>query len=182
MKRLLRESPSSRRLPTRASRRWLLCAVAGASMTSCGGSDHECGEEAGPASIEVGVLVGGVFAPFVESSTIDVVHGFQGGMWVMPAVQVTNIDPGGHMSGAMSLATDGSLLGEGGHDVRLEQIAASTFLLRYIPVPVGAVAGSPPLAELDEAAARLRVSFVDRCGVSATYERVLRMRVEEGAL
>src|SRR5262245_52619221 len=103
---------------------------------ACTSSDAEC-DATGTAEVDVGVLRGEAFVPFADGDAIDVVHGFQGGMWVMPAVKVFDVAAGGNMSGAMTLL-DGTLVGDGDHDVQLELASDGSRLLRYIPIPVGA--------------------------------------------
>jgi len=149
------------------------------SLAGCAHSAGECDDTPGSRTLDVGRLTEGAFVPFHDGEVISVVNGFQGGMWVMPAVEMTGVVPGGHMAGSMAL-WEGALLGEDGHDVRLEAGAGGALLLRYIPIPVGSAPTSPPVAELDGRIAILTTSFVDDCGTVVEYHRTLQLKIEGG--
>lgn len=115
--------------------------------------------------------------PFTDSAPISVVNGFQGGMWVMPTLVATGIGPAGHVTGTIELL-DGTPVGSNAFDVRLEPDPSGAWLLRRLPIPVGAAQGSPPVRQLDDVPARLTITCADTCENSASYVQTLRLHIE----
>jgi hypothetical protein len=143
-----------------------LLAFAALPGLACSGGDSNA-EACAPsaASLEIGWLDSGSFSAFESGNAIAVVHGVQGGTWVMPAIRFSGVTSGGSLSGTMTLDS-GVLLGESHRpNVRLVNAADGSALLQSFPVPVGTAAGSPDVSEVNGANALFVVTYEDSaCG------------------
>lgn len=151
-----------------------------ASLGGCSSSADEprdCAAKSA-ASLDVGVMSGDTFVPFASADPISVVHGFQGGMWVMPSLLAFGLGSLGRVSAALALP-DGTPIGSYAVNVKLESGPEGSQLLRRLPVPVGVAPGSPSLAELDGEIARLNVVYVDDCEISAAYEQLTELHMKD---
>lgn len=141
------------------------CGTAGRGETE----DQAHKECIGPtASIEIGRLASGNFTPFEASEVVSVVHGVQGGTWIMPAVRLTDAEDGGDMDARLTFE-DGTLLGEI-HRARLRFATAAdgSQVLQFLAVPVSDDPDTPALAVVDGASADLQLSYTATCGTNLT--------------
>ena len=121
-------------------------------------------------SLEVGHLEAGEFVPFAAGDSMPVIHGVQGGTWIMPTVRFTNLDTGGDMQASLAL-DDGTLLGEIARPgIRAVKMSEAVAVLQYFPVPVSDAPGTPEVSTVDGRSASLRMSYADPCERSATLE------------
>jgi len=113
-------------------------------------------------TVVLGRLLAGAFTALGEGDLVDIVNGFQGGTWIMPAMQFTGCAPNGRIEVSLTLV-DGPTIGRNNLSLRLNPQPNGSLLLEYLPVPAGLEPGSPPLIEIDGRHAVLQSLFRDEC-------------------
>jgi hypothetical protein len=148
------------------------------------GADPQCAAT-NPASgstyestVAFGRMSGNGFSALEAGGEVAVVHGFQGGTWIMPAMRLTGVTADGHMVASLTLV-EGLLLGRSELDLRLDLQPDGSLLLEYLPVPAPQVEGLPALAEIDGSQATLDATFKDVCGKEAMRSSVVLLKVQE---
>jgi hypothetical protein len=125
--------------------------------------DEPCSDEQG-AAIEVGRLEAKHFTPFAAGDPIAVIHGVQGGQWMMPSLRFVGVLPNGSLHGDLAL-TDGQMLGTSRLPaLKMARAEDGSFHLQYLPVPVGTAPGSPAADDVDGERAVLTVRYDFECG------------------
>lgn len=157
-----------------------LCAVGCALLVACGSSaDEEPPCRAAPARIELGRLQQGKFDAFERGDTVSVIHGVQGGTWIMPSIRLLEAESGGDFDARLALE-DGTLLGETRRpNARLTPAEDGGLVMQFLPVPVSNEPEMPEVNSVDGASALLSVSYSRPCGPATMQEFHLTLSVVE---
>jgi hypothetical protein len=161
--------------------RGIQAVAAAAFLAGCGSrATSECqavlGLSASDRRVVLGRLVDNAFHALAAGDSVDVVHGFQGGTWIMPGLSFGGCAPNGHMVASLTLV-DGPVIGRNSLPLRLDRQPDGSLQLEYLPVPAGLEPGSPPLEAIDGKQAVLSTRFTDDCGVSIEGTDVIKLKV-----
>jgi hypothetical protein len=156
-------------------------------LVSCdwGNDKGKLGEEetcvGDSAVIEIGRLVGDQFTALGDGDEISVVHGVQGGTWIMPSIRLIDAKSGGDVNATLTLI-DGTLLGEIRRPkLRFTTSADGSLVLQFLPVPVSNAPGTPALETVDAAAANLELVYSTTCGDTLTQHFAVTLHVVPGS-
>lgn len=132
----------------------------------------------GEFGLTLGVYREQLFRPLADGDEVEVVYGFQGGTWMMPALRCTGVTETVTLSARLTL-DDGELLGVvPPYDIRLDRTPDGPLDANAIPIPVEREDPAEPLEDIFGREAELVLELSDRRGSSGTL--TIRLTLVEG--